>query len=262
MVKVDVLLHGQSIRTNQGIAAFCSVVLIEGTRRTLVDYGHVGRRNVLIQALADRGLTPRDIDVTVATHAHWDHIQNFDLFSHAPMLIHPLERKYAQSPHPNDWATPAWTGAMIETHPNLVEADEGYEIEPGVRLIATPGHTAGCLCVVAETDDGVAVVTGDVLHSAAIASAGKCSVVFWNEAQAREAIARIVDMADVIYPGHDRPFTNRDGKFEHLVPFQIEVSGLDPSDPNVTFVNRKREQWVMPGIEEQSLEGLSGGTGS
>ena len=262
MVKVDVLLHGQSLRTNQGIAAFCSVVLIEGTLRTVVDFGHVGRRNVLIAALADRGLTPRDIDVTVATHAHWDHIQNLDLFRHAPMLIHPLERRYARAPHPNDWATPPWTGAMIETHPNIVEADEGYEIEPGVRLIATPGHTAGCLCVVADTADGVAVVTGDVLHSAGIAKAGKCSAVFWNEAQASEAIARIIGMADVIYPGHDRPFRVGEDGFEHLVPFEIEVSGLDPDDPNVKFVNRKREQWVMPGIEDQHIEDLTPGAQS
>lgn len=255
-VKVDVLLHGQSLRTNQGIAAFCSVVLIEGTRRTIVDYGHIGRRNVLLAALRERGLTPNDIDVTVATHVHWDHIQNLDLFFESPMLVHPLERRYAQQPHRNDWATPAWTGAMVETHPNIVEVDEGYEIEPGVRIIATPGHTAGSICVVADTDDGVAVVTGDVLHSAGIARAGQCSAVFWDPDQAKAAIARIVDMADIIYPGHDRPFRVRDGAFEHTVPFEIEVSGLDPADPNVKFVSSAREQWVMPGIEDQRVENL------
>ena len=256
MVKVDVLLHGQSLRTDQGIAAFCSVILVEGERRTVVDYGHVGRRNVLVRALADRGLTPGDVDVTVATHAHWDHVQNLDLFYDAPMLIHPLERRYAQAPHRNDWATPAWTGPMIESHPNIVEADDGYEIEPGVRLMATPGHSAGSLCVVADTEDGVSVITGDVLHSAGIARAGQCSAIFWNESQAAEAIARIIGMADVIYPGHDRPFRVRNGEFEHTVPFEIEVSGLDPSDPNVKVINVKREQWVMPGIEEQRVERL------
>ena len=254
MVNVDVLLHGTSIRTNRGIAAFCSILLIEGTRRTLVDYGHVGRRNALIAALAERGLSPADIDVTVVTHAHWDHIQNFDLFPDAPMLIHPLERRYAQAPHRNDWATPAWTGAAIETHANLVEADEGYEIEPGVRLIYTPGHTAGCLCVVADTADGTAVITGDVLHSAGIAMRGQCSAIFWNEHQARESIARIMGMADVIYPGHDRPFRLVDGKPEHIGVLELEVSGLDPTSPHITFTNPTRAAWVMPGIEEQRLD--------
>jgi glyoxylase-like metal-dependent hydrolase (beta-lactamase superfamily II) len=256
MPTLDVLLHGTSIRTDKGIAAFCSVVLVEGRTRTLVDYGHVGRRNALIKALADRGLTPGDIDQTVVTHAHWDHVQNFDLWLDKPLLIHPDERRYAQVPHRNDWATPAWTGAMLEIHPDIVEVDEGYEIEPGVRIMATPGHTAGSNCVVVDTPDGTAVITGDVLHSASIALKGQCSAIFWNEAQARDSIARIMATADVIYPGHDRPFRIVDGKPQHLAELELEVSGLDPTSPLIRFTNPTREEWVMPGIEDQVPERL------
>ena len=90
MPKVDILLQGVPIRTDVGVVGFCSVVLIEGEKRTLVDVGHVGRRTALVEALRERGLTPEDIDLTVMSHAHWDHSQNYDLFQHAPMILHPL----------------------------------------------------------------------------------------------------------------------------------------------------------------------------
>ena len=47
MPKIDVLLHGFRFNTDAGIPGFCSVLLIEGEKRTLVDVGHVGRRVVL-----------------------------------------------------------------------------------------------------------------------------------------------------------------------------------------------------------------------
>ncbi len=107
MATLDVLLHGLNFRSDVGLIGFCSIVLITGQKRILVDVGHVGRRTVLEEALSRRGLTPADIDVTVMTHAHWDHNQNFDLFYNAPVLIHGVERKYAHKPHRNDWATPS-----------------------------------------------------------------------------------------------------------------------------------------------------------
>ena len=108
---IDVLLNGLNFRSDIGTFGFCSITLITvGDKRILVDPGHVGRRVHLLEQLEKRGLTTQDIDYTVMSHAHWDHNQNFDLFYHAPALVHRLEMKYAHKPHHNDWATPAWTG--------------------------------------------------------------------------------------------------------------------------------------------------------
>lgn len=198
MPKIDVLLNGSPLRTTEGVVGFCSVVLIEGQKRTLVDVGHVGRRVALQEALEQRGLTPKDIDLTIMSHAHWDHSQNYDLFTHAPMLVHSYERKYAHHPHANDWATPAWSGAMIEFQPDIQEVDEGYEIEPGVRLMHTPGHSPGSLSVMVETDDGLCAVTGDVLHYANVALSRRNPLVFWNEKEATQSIDRLLGEADLI----------------------------------------------------------------
>jgi N-acyl homoserine lactone hydrolase len=254
--KVDVLLQGHPLRTRQGIVAFCSVILIQGEKNTLVDVGHVGRRNVLLEALASRGLTPQDIDATVLTHAHWDHVQNMDIFDHAPVMIHPWERRYAGAPHKNDWATPAWTGAMVEWQSHIQEVEEGHEIEPGVTLMHSPGHSPGCLSVRVESEEGVAIVTGDVLHFASVALTRENPLVFWNEADSRKSIDRIVNDANLIYPGHDRPFrlVQNGSTVEYIVPpTEITFAGFSEEDTVLSFDRSIRSPWIMPGIEDQSL---------
>ena len=52
MPTVDVLLHGWNFRTDVGAMGFCSIVLITGEKRIIVDVGHVGRRTFLEQALS------------------------------------------------------------------------------------------------------------------------------------------------------------------------------------------------------------------
>ena len=256
MPKVDVLVHGSPFWTDIGTAGFCSIILVEGQKRTLVDVGHVGRRTFLLEALEKRGLTTADIDVAVMSHAHWDHCQNFDLFDQVPMLVHPSERKYAHKPHHNDWATPKWTGAMIEFQSKVQEVEEGYEIEPGVWIMHTPGHSPGSITVMVETDGGLCAITGDVLHFGSVALSRVNPLVFWNEKQARQSIDRILERADSIYPGHDRPFHVVKGNIEYLTPLNITIKGIAPQDPGVVFDPTPRVPWVMPGIEEQTTESL------
>ena len=213
---------------------------------------------MLQAALEKRGLTPNDIDVSVMTHAHWDHSQNFDLFYHAPVLIHRQERKYAHKPHRNDWATPQWSGLMVDHHPKVQEVEEGYEIESGVSIIHTPGHSPGSISVMVEADDGLSIVTGDVLHYANVALTKENPLVFWNVAEARKSIDRIVEKADTIYPGHDRPFRVVKGEIEYQAPLDITITGLVPGTPGVNHSTAPRVPWIMPGIEDQTLESLEG----
>ena len=181
MATIDILLHGYSFGTDSGTPAFCSVILVESEgRRVLVDTAHVGRRVQLQEALAARGLTADDIDVILMTHAHWDHVQNFDAFPNTPMAIHPWERKYASEPHVNDWATPKWTGAAIETH-TLQEVSGGDELAKGVTVIDLPGHSPGSIGLLVETEAGIAGLTGDAMHTAAAGIAGRSPLVFYNE---------------------------------------------------------------------------------
>ena len=259
MAEISVLLDGQPVRTKQGVVGFCSIVLVEGERRVLVDVGHVGRRTALQAALEERRLRPSEIDCVVVTHAHWDHSQNLDLFPDAEILIHPLERRYAGRPHRNDWATPGWSGAMIEFQKSITEVEEGYEIEPGVRVLYTPGHSPGSICVAVEGKQGLSVVTGDVLHFSSVALSKVNPIVFWSEAEASASIERILTMADMIYPGHDRPFRIVDGEVVYASPMRLSIVGVGPDTPGVEFDLNPAPRFVMQGIEEQSLDALADG---
>jgi len=71
MPTVTTLLTGHLLTSNQGSPAFCSVLLVEdGNQRVLFDFGHVGRRRHLLEALADRGLAPGDLDQVVLVEGH------------------------------------------------------------------------------------------------------------------------------------------------------------------------------------------------
>ena len=255
---IDVVMQGYAFGTDTGLPALCGVFLIEGPdangrqTRILVDPAHVGRRPFLWEALAARNLGPRDIDLVMLTHSHWDHAQNLDVFAHAPLLLHPAERQYSLAPHINDWATPSWTGIMLETM-QIREVSEGDVIIPGVGVVDMPGHSPGSIGITVEIAEGLSVITGDAIHFASVVKTKINPLVFWNAEQATRSIERVVDLADILYPGHDQPFrVLADGEIEFTMKKDITIIGLTPTTPGVKFTDASaRQPWVMPGIEEQ-----------
>ena len=129
---VEVLLQGFSLDTNVGLAGFCMVTLVEGLdangdrKRILFDPAHVGRRTMLWDALAKRGLGPTDIDGVVLSHSHWDHIQNIDVFDHAPIMVHPYERAYSLRAAPQRLGNPS----LDRNHPRAPETRRGVRGRP------------------------------------------------------------------------------------------------------------------------------------
>jgi N-acyl homoserine lactone hydrolase len=197
---VDPLLRGRGQSSDQGSIGFCGVYLVRAAgHRILFDCGHTGRRRALLRALADHGLAPRDIDLLVLSHAHWDHLQNADLFT--DVLIHPAEDL---APRGNP-VLPPWTAAILEGL-SVSPASDGLELAPGVTVTALPGHTAGSIGLTVTTAAGTALLTGDAVPSAVALRRGRPSSAVDEEAAAR-SIALVRARADVVYPGHDRPFT-------------------------------------------------------
>ncbi len=253
MPKITVLMEGSALSTSIGVVGFCSVLLIEGERRLLFDSAHVGRRTYLQSQLAAHGLTARDIDAQVMSHAHWDHVQNADLFDHAPLLLHRDERRYAHHPHENDWATPPWTGAILDMM-DVQDVGEGDELMPGCRVIELKGHSAGSIGLEVETDEGVCIIAGDAIHNGGVALRGENPLVFWNPEQASASIRRVVDSGALIYPGHDQPFHVRDGQLDYAYGPQMTLNNVGPGVDGIEFDPAPvRPQWIMPGIEEQRL---------
>lgn len=238
MPTIDVLLPGLPFACDSGTFGMCAVVLVEGpgpegdTTRMLVDTGQMGRRRHLLAALRSRGLSPSDIDLVVLTHAHWDHIQNTDVFAHATVLLHPAELHYLRAPHPEDWATPPWT-AEILADARVLESSEPDTPMPGTHLLDLPGHTPGTLGVRVETPTGSALIVGDALPRAAAVPTGRHPLVFADAEAADHSMHRLCalsrDEGAVIYPGHDRPFRTDGTEITYVeTPPEVTITGLGP----------------------------------
>lgn len=241
MPQLDLLLQGFTLGLDQGRAAFCGVTLIRGSRNILVDVAHTGRRSLLLDRLRERGLSPADVDVVVLTHAHWDHMLNIDLFPNAEVLLHPRERAYAKQPHADDWATPSYTGLILEQM-RLREVQEGNEIDDGVRVIDTPGHSAGSISLVVQSEDGAAVVCGDALPNARTALARMPYLIFWSQEEAKISAAKILESGGILYPGHDRPFALQGQRVRYFAPTSVTMQMMiDPSDSDASVTLRSND---------------------
>ena len=227
MPELEIIMGGYSINTDQTRLGLCTVTLIRGEVLSIVDVGHFGRRNLLVDSLAASGLELGDIGRVILTHSHWDHSQNTDLFPNAEIVIHADELEYTRNPRDGDLATARYFANTLLTQ-NVREVRGETELEPGVRLIETPGHTRGHISVVVETDGGTVCVGGDAMSDAGAIGRGAPAIIFWSEADARESIRKIVAAADTIYPGHDRPFRiEANGDITYLSDSPtLEVSGV------------------------------------
>jgi N-acyl homoserine lactone hydrolase len=224
------LLNGYSLSTTQGNPAFCAVHLVESEGRCLLfDCGHVGRRRQLLEALAGHGLQPADICTVVLSHGHWDHLQNVDLFRNARVLLHADELDNLASPPAHDLGTPRWTRRLLENLDVRI-TKEGEQLLPGVEVLELPGHTPGSIGLAVSTDAGSVVLSADAVPTAADARAGVASGHPYDRRRADASVERVIEIADVVYPGHDAPFRIRpDGEPEYLaVPDPLVFRGRSP----------------------------------
>ena len=205
MPEIQHLLTGFHVSTDQVGLAFCTVALIRGRNTILVDVGHRGRADLLRGALGEAGIQEEDINMVILTHAHWDHCQNIDMFPNARVLIHPRELEYAASPKRADLATARYFLASLQDR-DVEQIVEGAEIEPGIKILETPGHTRGHVSVLVDTSEGPTAISGDALPWANSVITGKPMVIFWDEDEATQSVRKLLGSSRVFYPGHDRPF--------------------------------------------------------
>ncbi|MEU0271008.1 N-acyl homoserine lactonase family protein [Streptomyces sp. NPDC006307] len=112
------------------------------------------RRKDLVAALAARGVTPDDIDIVVNCHLHFDHCGANPLLAGRPVLVQRGELATARAGGYTIDALVDFPGARYE------ELDGEAEVWPGVRVVPTPGHTAGHQSLVVSGSEGTTVLAG------------------------------------------------------------------------------------------------------
>jgi hydroxyacylglutathione hydrolase len=146
-------------------------------------------------------LAARDwtLKLIVSTHGHWDHIgDNAAVAAHAAaeIAVHPLDRERLTNPQP--------LYAPFEIPPSVpaVELAEGGIVRFGeirLRVLHTPGHTEGSVCLLAE--DEALLFSGDTLFQGGW---GRTDLPGGDEAAMVASLARLTGLEDHIgvFPGH------------------------------------------------------------
>jgi glyoxylase-like metal-dependent hydrolase (beta-lactamase superfamily II) len=180
--RVDVLVTGSP---GPACASTCSLVR-DGPAIIVVDPGLAPSQAAILDPLRALGVEASDVTDVILSHHHPDHALNVALFAEARVHDH--------------WAIYDFAGRWDD-----VEA-EGRELAPSVRLLRTPGHSAEDISTMVGTADGIVVLT----H------------LWWTEAGPAEdpyapdaavlhaSRGRVLDLADVIVPGHGAPFRPTD----------------------------------------------------
>ena len=139
------------------------------------------------------------LKLIVSTHGHWDHIgDNAAVAEHtgADIAVHALDRARLERP--------TSTSAPFDIPPSVpaVELAEGGLIRFGslrLRVLHTPGHTEGSVCLLAEDD--ATLFSGDTLFQGGW---GRVDLPGGDPGQMVESLGRLATLDDPIrvLPGH------------------------------------------------------------
>ena len=111
----------------------------------------------LEEALGKINLTPDDIDIVIQTHLHHDHVGNSTKCRRAKVIVQEDELRFALAPHP---LVANLYGIDLLQGVNFCPIKGDTDIDDGIRVLLTPGHTPGSQSVCVRTSEGQAIITG------------------------------------------------------------------------------------------------------
>ena len=156
--------------------------------------------SAILQALGEQNATCRGI---VLTHGHFDHLLSLDelrrAFPDAPVYIHKGDASFLGDANKNAYAFFFQEDRVWQPATKLL--CDGDEIELGsssVRVIHTPGHTPGSICLACGEND---LITGDTLFDG---NYGRYDLWGGSLDALVDSMKRLATLPDrlTIYPGH------------------------------------------------------------
>jgi N-acyl homoserine lactone hydrolase len=165
--------------------------------------------------LAALGLAPRDVDLVFLGHLHFDHAGGLHEFDHAEIHVHAHELAAAHEPADSAYFADDFAGSY-RWRPQQGD----YDLVPGVRAIATPGHTAGHMSMLVELPHREPILLcGDAADLIENLQQEIAPGLCWrdDEAMALASIGRLKALAVAsgaeLWPNHDMTFFREHDRF-------------------------------------------------
>lgn len=152
-----------------GMERSVHIALITGEKNCLVDTGTAGNFSDIVSFCAEAGVRLDQIDLVINTHCHADHIGADRLCKEAnPRLAvcaHPLARPYIEDIREQYRLRPVpgffdLVAGPVEVD-RLLEDGERLDVGTELRVLHTPGHSAGSISLFLPERD--VLVTGDAV---------------------------------------------------------------------------------------------------
>jgi glyoxylase-like metal-dependent hydrolase (beta-lactamase superfamily II) len=114
----------------------------------------------IADALAGAGIALEEVATLVNCHLHADHAGQNSAFPGVPIYVQPAEWEQA---HSTDHTILEWIDVPGARY-RQVAGD--HDLFDGIRVIATPGHTAGHQSLLVEAAAGRTIIAGQACYSA------------------------------------------------------------------------------------------------
>jgi len=166
-----------------------------------------GPEHDIVRSLAKIGVTPKDIDIVLLTHLHWDHFCNAEIFKNATFIVQRDEIPLALVPTPSAVFYYREFAHHLLAVMERVQAIEGdLKITKGVEVWKVGGHTPGSQAVVVETNKGLVALAGDLVYNYKNIEFDWPMKAIWNFDQWARSLNILKREVDIIVPGHDYYF--------------------------------------------------------
>ena len=235
-MEYSVLLKGNNTRTSIGALGASTVTLVESHgERILIDVSHYGRRRLLLDALSKKNLSPKDIDVVILTHLHWDHALNVDLFKNSRIYVSEKELDYNNRITEEDPFTIRNFKKLLD-HSNIVYTNGGDRISNEVKILDTRGHTEGHLSVAVGNPNEGFITTGDSITNMRAWNRNRPDIVMFDEKYALKSVEETKKLGyKLIIPGHDPPFAVSENSLEFTETEKVEIIFREDREKDFKF---------------------------